>query len=239
MDSLEDAIRAVEGHRRTLDVYTAAESVASELERQFSTRNVRVARERVPPRDDPGFVVVRDEDGTFRGAVGVEQLRTLLAPEVRPPWTDDADEEVAEAFDFLQNTIFTSYDRRQMLAAAREIEERAWRANRGWLYVGFQRADAFESQLPVYDRFATERALTIRIFVDDEWAEEAPGTIEVVSDAGGEIGEFWFVLFHADGPSSCGLLAEERSPGRFYGFWTYDPGRVEALVDHLDERYVD
>jgi len=33
------------------------------------------------------------------------------------------------------------------------------------------------------------------------------------------------------------LLAEEREPRAFYGFWTYDAATVEWIVDHLRSHY--
>jgi hypothetical protein len=33
------------------------------------------------------------------------------------------------------------------------------------------------------------------------------------------------------------LLAEEREPGGFYGFWSYDPETVDDVIDYLTERY--
>ena len=35
----------------------------------------------------------------------------------------------------------------------------------------------------------------------------------------------------------CALLAEERQPREFYGFWSYDPSTVDYIVDHLETRY--
>ena len=69
-------------------------------------------------------------------------------------------------------------------------------------------------------------------------ARDADGGVDAGA-TGHELGRFWFVAF--DGGESelrtCALLAEEREPGAFYGFWTYDPALVGRLVDYLRRTY--
>lgn len=240
MDSLEAAIDRVGAARKFLEVFTADEEVAAELTSQFSTRNVDVSHRPLPSGVARGFVIVRDEDGTFRGALGIGALDAIVSPETHPPWVlADSRVEPTDVFDFLENTLFTSYDRRQMLAAAREIEERAWRIATGELFVGFQRAATFDDQRPVYERFEAETDVAVTVFVADEW-DVAPAPVPVVTD-GAELGRYWFVLFDGGGNAidACGLLAEEREPGTFFGFWTYDAELVDEIVAYLRETYVD
>lgn len=243
MEALEEAFDAVERRRKTLEVHAADDAVAAELERQFATRNVRVTRRPGTPGADPGYVIVRNGEGAFRGALGVEHFRALLSPEIHPPWvlaeSEGGESEYAEMFDFLDNTLFTSFDRRGMLATSREIEERAWRVADGRLYVGFQNAAALAAQTAVYDRLARRGTLRIRAHVVDEWDAALAEGIEVVTDPADEIGRFWFVVFDGAGSAmnECALLAEEREPGRYYGFWTYDPGVVDELAEYLRSAY--
>ena len=240
MDSLEAAFDAVEDRRKSIDVYTDVDDVVSDLEMQFSTRNVDITRQRGPPIGGRGFVIIRDAVNDFRGALSIDRLDALLSPEIHPPWQPDSPDDITDVFSFLDNTVFTSFHRRHLLAVAREIEERAWRTETGVLYVGFQRAGAFEAQREIYDRIAAECDLTIRIFIEDEWESTLDASIDVVTDSTGEIGRFWFVLFTGGptGTASSGLLAEEQDPGRYYGFWTDDTDRVGALVSYLDATYV-
>lgn len=236
MDSLRDQLGEIEARQQVLEVHTTRDRVAAEFELQFSTRNVRVVRSPIPSNADRGFVIVRDGDGEFRGALGIDHLRAVLSPEIHPPWAlGDADVNYSKLFGFLDNTLFTSYDRRQMLAASREIEERAWRIDAGALFVGFQNSAALDSQVSVYERLIRDRNLDVTIFVEDEYEDRIADEIDVITDAGGEIGAFWFVIFDGGGSdlSKCGLLAEERDPGRYYGFWTYDPERIDEIVSYL------
>lgn len=241
MDSLEAAIDRVGAERKSLEVFTADEEVAAELAGQFSTRNVDVNHRPLPSGVDRGFEIVRDEDGTFRGALGINALDAIVSPETHPPWVlADSPVEPTDVFDFLENTLFTSYDRRQMLAAAREIEERAWRIATGELFVGFQRAATFDDQRPVYGRFEDETDVAVTLFVADEW-DVAPAPVPVVTDGDGELGRYWFVLFDGGGNAidACGLLAEERESGTFFGFWTDHAELVDEVVAYLRETYVD
>lgn len=240
MKSLKEALDTIEGREKTLEVYTGDEALATELETQFSTRNVRVSHHPLPDFGISGFIIVRDAAGAFNGALGIDHFQAILSPEIHPPWTlEETGVASAELFDFLDNTIFTSYTRRQMLATAREIEERAWRTNTGRLYAGFQDSTAFRAQLPVYNRFASERDIALQILIEDEWGGDVADAIDIVTDARGEIGQFWFVLF--DGGDSdrnaCGLVAEERKPGQYYGFWTYEADLVDELISYLESTY--
>ena len=54
-----------------------------------------------------------------------------------------------------------------------------------------------------------------------------------------EIRESWFVVYDGGGVdvNKCALVAEEREPRSFYGFWTYDPETVDWLLEYLSETY--
>ena len=240
MDSLAAAIDGAEDRRISIDVYTDVDDVVTDLEMRFSTRNAEINRRGDSPIPGRGFVVVRDADNAFRGALSVDRLDVLLSPKPKPPGRRDASDSIADVFGLLDNTVFASFSRRHLLAIAREIEDRAWRIGAGSLYVGFQRAGAFTAQREMYDRLARDSDLRIRIFIEDEWAVPLDGSIDVVTDPAEEIGRFWFVLFVGEpaGTTSSGLLAEERSPGRYYGFWTDESDRVGELISYLDATYV-
>lgn len=240
MDTLREAFDTVEMQQQTLDVYTDEPTVTSELQAQFSTRNVRVVSQQLSPGDGDGFIIIRDTAGQFRGALGLDQLEALLSPEIHLPWElSDSGVRHADVLDFLDNTIFSSYDRRQMLAVTREIEERAWRENSGALHVGFQNSTAFTAQVPVYNRLARESSLAVRIYITDEWETEVDESIDIVAETGDEIGQFWFVLFDGGETdlNACGLLAEEQTPNNYYGFWTFDPDRLDEIITYLETTY--
>lgn len=242
MNSLRDVFAMVAQQRKTLEVYTADEEIASEIDSQFGTRNVRVVHIPLASGDRTGFVIIRNADGEFRGALGIEHLRALLSPDIHPPWELDTDRDYADIFDFLDNSLFASFDKPQMLATAREIEEHAWRADDGTLFAGFQRRQAFDKQTGVYTTLAEQTSLSITVFIEDDWPGSAlPDTVKVVTAGAEEIGAFWLVLF--DGGESelgaAGLVAEERDPGEYYGFWTYDQMIVDSIMGYLETEYGD
>jgi DICT domain-containing protein len=59
----------------------------------------------------------------------------------------------------------------------------------------------------------------------------------VHTDVGPEIEDTWFVAFDGGRDDrKCALVAEERDEG-FYGFWSYRPETVDAVIDHLESAY--
>ena len=50
-----------------------------------------------------------------------------------------------------------------------------------------------------------------------------------------EVKESWFVVFDGDGDDThkAALVSEERDPGEFYGFWTYEPDLVNEVVAYF------
>lgn len=239
MTTLREALAEVEGRRKRLEVYTDDGTAVNELRRQFAVYNVDVDHRLRGRNGDGGFLVVRDDDGAFRGAVGLDHLEAILSPTVHPPWTiDEAAVDVADLFDFLENTVFASSNRRQLLGASREFEGRAWRVGAGRLYAGFQRREALVTQRAVYERLATRGSLSVTAFVADEWTDAVDDLegVRIVDRDRNAVAEFWFVVFDGDGSDlrKCALVAEERGSGTYAGFWTYDPATVDGLVASLE-----
>ena len=235
--TLRDHLAGVAARRRTLVVYAAEEP--GWVVDQFATRNVTVEFEPLPPDAATGFVVVR-EGGEFVASVGLSELREILEPPVRRPGEPPPEESGYRAvFDVLENTIFTAFDRRQLLGAAREIEDRAFRVGSGTLRVGFQRFSAMHSQVPIYARMGAETDLSIHLYGEADWHPPAVPGATIHPESADEIGAFWFLAFDSgdDRGNACALLAEERRPDAFYGFWTYDPDLVERMLAHLEAAY--
>lgn len=232
--TLGEFVEAVEARRKTITLY--APEPRPELAEHFATRNVEVAHVHLPAEAGAAFLTVREGD-RFVGAVGAAALAELGQPPVGEPW-DEAVRESSyrELLGLLADTAFASYDRRQMLATAREIEERAWRVGRGELHTGFQAVRALREQLGIYERLADE--LTVHLYAAASWDVPAIDWATLHTDDGGELGEFWFVVFDGGGgDQACALLAEERDPGSFFGFFTYEGATVAELLDYLTRTY--
>lgn len=236
--SLADLFEDVETRHKSLVLYSDTESDIETVE-PFVTRNVTVEFRRLPEGSTP-FVVVRTA-GETAGSVKLETLEHLLRPTVKLPWdASDADLARRSLRELLDTTLFATFDRRQLLATVREFEERAGRVGRGHLHVGFQSPHAMAKQTSVYRRLAAETDLDVHLYATPAGTPpDVPGaTIHLEST--GEIGRYWFFVFvpaDVTERQHCALLAEERSPGAFYGFWTYNPTRVEELLAHLESAY--
>lgn len=240
LNGLGEAIANVERRRKTLEVHAPATDQADEIAAQFSTKNVEVTHSPLPPDAETGFVIVRGPDGGFQGSLGLTTFEALLAPDVHPPWElAERETQYVELFDFLDDTLFSSYDSRQMLATAREIEERAWRLGAGRLYTGFQDVDVLREQVAVYERLASHGRLSVQLYVNAAWDVDVSAELPVREESADEIGAFWFVIYDGGGSDvdKCGLIAEERSPDEYYGFWTYDPALIDDVVAYLEAEY--
>ncbi|QLG63390.1 DICT sensory domain-containing protein [Halorarum salinum] len=227
---LEDA------ERRRLSVIAYGASAAAVADR-FETRNATVERRPLPADAPAEFVVVRDAG--FRGAIGSETLETFLSPPIRRPWDLDSLSPAYRAlFDLLDDAVFASLNRRQLLATAREFEDRAYRVGHGTLRVGFQSASAFRAQEEVYRWLVAETDLDVHVYVAPEDArgvdrDRWPVTFH--TEPAEEIGRYWFLVFDGAGDDerTFSLVAEEHEDGKYYGFWTYDPATVERAIEAL------
>lgn len=132
--------------------------------------------------------------------------------------------------DLLEDTVFASLSRRQLLATAREFEDRAWRAGSGLLHVGFQTAEAFEPQCSLYRRLATETDLDVHVHLADADGDVDGVTVHRDSEYADE---YWFVAFDGPGDSQCALVAEQHGETHYEGAWTYDPGLVAGALDDV------
>ena len=231
--ALREFLDSAAARRKTLTVFSPDRYET--LAEHFETRNVAVEHADLPDDGSGGFVVVSEGD-EFVGSVGEAAIRELVGP---PTAFGTAPTDATRALlSLLADTTFVSFDKRQMLAAAREIEDRAYRRLRGTLRTGFQRLSALRHQERVYEALATETDLDVHVYGRPDWDPEVPGaTVHEADD--GEIGAFWFVVFDGGGDDerACALVAEERDSGGFHGFWTYDPETVGAIDAHLEATY--
>jgi DICT domain-containing protein len=232
---LFELIAAVDAEEKTLTVFNPEAGVPAALRDHFADRNLTV--ETAESAAGPDNYAVLSRDGEFLTAIGVSDV---LAPTrgVTPGFGRETYEPV---LDELDETMFTSYDRERMVAASKEIEDRAWRSASGELHAGFQTCSRFASQADVYAHLADRGTLDVHVYVHPEGSDglDLPAGPAVHRTTATEIHDTWFVAYDGDGmdEAKCALLAEERRPGSFYGFWTYDPDRVDAIVDHLRTTY--
>lgn len=230
--SLSDIINEVAGRRRLLTVIDPPdESVVAELRDRLRTRNVRIeVAEQSPAGDHPsGYAVLSNP----------ETGEVLAAADTAHVGEADGIGALAAALD---STLFTSFDIDRMMAATREVEDRAWRVGEGRLHAGFQRPAAITEQVSVYEDLTTSD-LEIHAYAAPSPDLPELGGVTVHESTTEEIQQSWFVVFDGgpDRRNACALLAEERGDEderRFYGFWTYDPALVARIDEYLQAQYL-
>ena len=234
--SFTELIAGVEDHEQTLTVFNADEGTVSTLREQFHDRNISVSAERTSSGKPKSFVVLSD-DGEFVTAADVE---TVLRPDderTDPGFEGDPYQPI---LDHLDETLFTAYDIGQMVAASREIEDRAWRVGKGSLHSGFQHLSILHDQMSIYEQLAEKEALDVHAYaVPDTDVPEHETDLTIHVERSDEIERSWFVAYDGAGidVNKCALLAEERGSRAFYGFWTYDPTTVDWIIEYLESTY--
>jgi DICT domain-containing protein len=231
--SLRELIAGVEAHEKTLTVFNADDGVVEALRERFADRNLSV--EGATAADGPRSYAVLSDDDEFVTAVSVADV---LADEPARS-VGFADATYRPVLDHLDETMFTSYDVDQMVSASREIEDRAWRAGRGSLHAGFQTLSTLASQRDTYDRLGAHDGLEVHAYAYPDRTYDGEFPFAVHLDRSEELERTWFVAYDGGGvaENKCALVAEERDPRRFYGFWTYDEDTVDYVVDHLERTY--
>ncbi|QIB74133.1 sensor protein [Halogeometricum borinquense] len=229
--SLGDIISAVRGRRRTLIIY---DPVSDQLVEQL--------REHTAPY--PLTVERRADGGAFAGHAELTDgdgltIHTDCSDLSAPVSHQEFEAHFADVLSRIDRTTFTSYDGSQMAATSREIEDRAWRFGHGSLHVGFQCASTLSTQEQVYRDLARKNLDIHAYAVPDKDAPPLEGVNVHLAETD-EIAKTWFVVYDGNGDdeSKCALIAEERDPGVFCGFWTYDPSVVDEALSHLSARYV-
>ncbi|QPV64008.1 sensor protein [Halosimplex litoreum] len=199
--------------------------------------DVELRHEPLPVPKSSGYLVVRRGD-EYLGAISAAGFDDLRDRSGAPPWDATA---AASAYRdlvaLLSGASFEMDDRGRMVATAREIEDRAWRAGRGALYVTFQSLSAFEEQVSTYARLAGRTDLSVAVYGDPDWEPPPIDGVDIHRDEAGEISDFWVVAFDGAGEDDdkCAMIAEESAAGVFTGVVTYDPTVVDDLTAYLDD----
>lgn len=224
--SIRKVVETVRGREKTLAVYTTPETdIVPELREYFASQNVTI--EEVDAGHDPEHAVLSADD-QFLTAVSIDALRSLTDGSVRAVGERAP---YGPLLEHLDRTTFTSYNRRQMLEASREIEDRAWRAGSGRLYAGFQYASNFASERAAYAKLAATD-LDVHVYGVPDESVDVPDGVTYHGASITEVASSWFVIFDGGGDDLqvSALLAHEQRDGSFYGFWTYDVALVDEAL---------
>lgn len=137
-------------------------------------------------------------------------------------------------FACLDETIFRSSNKRQLVLASRLIETRAATLGHGRLSAGFQQLSLVEPQLAFYQQLP--EPIEVSVYGEADWAPPAEATVAAYTPTGASHADYWWVIF--DGSDRAGqhaaLIAREESPGEYTGFWTYRQSVVAELRRVVD-----
>jgi len=217
----------------------AAESIERQLVDYFDTQNVRISSYRTSS-GTPGDIAVLSTEDTVLEITSIETLRAFVNS--GPSGSTSVgvtNEEYNAVLRHLKETTFTSYDTEQMLYASREIEDRARRAGGGTVHAGFQRCSVMADQQAIYTHL-TERGVEVHAYGIPDATIPDLGGGQLHTGVTDEIAKTWFVIFDGAGDETqkSALVAEERDPNTFFGFWTYDAEIVDTALDYLERTYV-
>jgi len=229
-------IADVTGTARTLTVYDASSSEAvADLRGHFEVQNVTVEEANAP--DGPDDFAVLHDDGAFLAAADLERLRRAVTFEAGLlDVTAFEETQVPDVLKHVSDTTFTAYGKQRMILASREIEEQAWRAGEGELHTGFQYLSLLRDQWDLYTRIA-DRGVDIHVYGVPDWQPPEPDWLTVHPGDTAEMRDSWVVVFDGEDEDNGALLAVEREPNEFDGFWTYDDALVGDVLSHLRSEY--
>jgi DICT domain-containing protein len=233
--SLSELIAGVEDHEKRLIVFNADDAAVSDLRDQFTDKNVQLTTEATVSGRPGEFVTLSDDDGVI-AAASLDQFQQNLHGTQAPIGIEESP--YRPILDELDETMFTSWSIDQMMSATREIEDRAFRVGSGSLHAGFQTMSTLAGERDVYESLG-DSGLDVHTYAapDEEPLETESFTLHI--ERASEIEESWFVVFDGGGDDDqkCALLAEERAPREFYGFWTYDPETADWILEYLRSTY--
>ena len=227
--SLPELVRDARRRELTLTIYDPPDdALVADLRERLTGRRIEI-RTGSAEGGPSGFAVV-SRAGDVLDALDCDQLAASLA--------DEATRALDDLLDAIDPATFTARSTAEMLAASREIEDRAWRVGAGELHAGFQRVEAIEAQSSVYRQLATSDLDVFAYAADATAAPTLDGVTVHVEDVD-ELRRTWFVVFDGGpNPTDCSALLAVAEDGGFSGVLTYDRDVVQSALDHLRDRYV-
>jgi hypothetical protein len=237
--SLAELVEEVEAAGLTLTLYnpTLPEERLALVEHHFDVTTVSVRRSATDDGTPENFAVLHDGD-EFISACGVAALSAAVDPAAAFAPAEHPDTEPPALLAEIDQSTFTEYGKRRMILASRDIEKRAWRAGASAIHVGFQEFSRLRTQLDLYRRLSDR--LTVHLYGEADWDPPVENVV-LHGYATDEIRDHWFVVFEGvddgDGVGTCAILAQEREPNVYSGFWTSQRPLADRLLDRLEAEY--
>ncbi|MGB9986284.1 DICT sensory domain-containing protein [Salarchaeum japonicum] len=237
MDSIRSLVERVESEGRTLTVYDPAdESVVDRLRGYFGPQRVTVTVAESRGEHAPTNFAVLHDDGDVVAASDLDDVDSVVAFESGllsdPDFDRDSYPAVLEHDD---TTTFTSFNKRSMIIASREVEVAAYNVGHGELRVGFQSLSKMDDQWNVYTQLS-DSGLDVHVYGLPDW-EKPQQELDITfhTDDTEEVRESWFVAYDGDGRDArkLALIAHEREDETFHGFWTYNARIVDEFLEYV------
>ena len=236
--SLPEIIDDIQGTGQTLTLYnvTACRDVVGLIADHFDVTSVAVKHGATDDGTPENFAVL-EEEGEFLAACDVDQLGAAVDPGRALDFGGSPSFDYPDLLHEVDQSVFSEYGKRRMILASRDIEKRAWDHRAPALHVGFQEFSRLRTQMDLYRRLTDK--LTVHLYGAPDW-EPPLDNVELHGYETDEIRDHWFVVYESGGrrePGPCSILAQEREPNVYAGFWTGRRAIADQILDCLRVEY--
>jgi len=224
-----DVLGRVGGRRRRLVFYNA--DCIDHCERVIDYAGVHdVEIEYIDDPAEPDSTVSVLDGSRHLASDDIEQVATYI-----DSWETDLSTAVPppSIFAALDETIFRSTNKSQLVLASRLIETRAAQTGEGRLAVGFQRLSMAQPLLSFY--LSLPPAVTVSLYGEPDWQPPADTGVAAYHPASENHESYWWALF--DGTDHSGThaaLVAKETDDTYTGFWTYRRSLVDELREIVD-----
>lgn len=237
VSSLGDLLESVESERLTLTVVNADPTVVDRLAPLFDRLQVDV-RAGTLDVDEPSSAALLHRGGDLLAADPVAPLLATAEGIDDPSRAERGGSEVLARASRSLYSVETD-NRPDLVRTSRLVETMAARVTDGRIHAGFQQLSRLANDpetLRVYNRLASAG---VDVHLYGEADASLPDQFTVHGAPTPELDLTWFVAFDGDGDTNrmAALVAQEVDPGRYEGFWTYQPPLVVGVVEYLDAAY--
>ncbi len=240
-----------EGPTRSLIVAnrTEPEPFQRMIENLFIGQDIGVAEELVDGYDDNTVLLL--EEGEIIAASPLQELQDsilMVNSDLFITGTRDLEEtEVPAVLDGLADHPFTlrgypesNTEKLLLILISRHIERLAYEHGAGTLRSSFQRLSRVRDERGtrrVYDKIAGTD-VDVHLYGQPDWRPEPDFPITMHAGYKYDFKYSWFVVYNpppgeADTFDQAALVAIEKEPRKWDGFWTYDQGLVEDVARHI------
>jgi hypothetical protein len=206
----------------------------------FSMQSIDLV-ERSLPQDADDIVALR-RDGKVSAVSSLQELMQsflLVNGDRFNTGTDGFDDEIPAVIAGMDETLFdlrgypaSNKEKLLLILISRHIERMAYEAGDGRLRSTFQRLSRLEDEFgtrTVYERLAG-RTVDVHVYgVPDGAPEQLDVTVH--RGTSDEYRNSWCVVYQPpDDGDGAALIAHQREPNQWQGFWTYDSTTVDRYL---------